>query len=116
MKTQINDGGPVCSRCGVDAARKQGNQWLCARHYRFGQMRCTAKRNGKQVPSYDDLERMCNDTCAECGVVMNLLSRAGELERTASLQHYRDGSMAIVCRSCNTRYQMADSMLKARHS
>ena len=35
---------------------------------------------------------------------MNLLSRAGERERTASLQHYRDGSMAIVCASCNTRH------------
>ena len=63
MSTQDN-GGPAfrCSRCGVAAARKQGHQWLCARHYRFGQMRSRAKRDGKTVPSHDDLERMTRDT------------------------------------------------------
>ena len=103
--TNETDGAAFpCSRCGVDAVRMQGHQWLCARHYRFGQMRSKAKQDGKQVPDHSDLERMLKDTCGDCGVVMNLLSRQGEFERTASLQHYRDGSMAIVCRSCNTRH------------
>ena len=100
------DGGPAfhCSRCGVGAVRKQGQQWLCARHYRFGQMRARAKRDGKAVPTHEQLAAMLGDSCGDCGVVMNLLSRVGERERTASLQHYRDGSMAIVCVSCNTRH------------
>lgn len=99
-------GGPAfqCSRCGASAARRQGHQWLCARHYRFGQMRSRAKQDGKVVPSHQQLEALHRDTCVDCGVVMNYLSRAGEHERTASLQHYRDGSLAIVCRSCNTRH------------
>ncbi len=101
-----HDGGPAlrCSRCGIAAVRKQGHQHLCARHYRFGQMRSRAKRDGKVVPSHEHLEQMLCDACPECGVVMNVLSREGERERTASLQHYRDGAMAIVCLSCNTRH------------
>lgn len=103
---EVETGGPSfpCSRCGAVAARKQGHQWLCSRHYRFGQMRARAKRDGKVVPPHEQLESMCGDECADCGVVMNMLSRQSEQERTASLQHYRDGSMAIVCRSCNTRH------------
>ena len=101
-----NDGGPAfrCSRCGGIAVRKQGHQWLCAKHYRFGQMRSRAKRDGKAVPTHEQLDAMLGDSCGDCGVVMNLLSRVGQRARTASLQHYRDGSMAIVCVSCNTRH------------
>lgn len=99
-----DDGGPACSRCGAEAVRRQGHQWLCSRHYRFGQMRSLARRRGKAVPAHEDLDRMLRDTCPDCGIVMNLLMRKGEAHRTASLQHYRDGSMAIVCLSCNTRH------------
>lgn len=101
-----DDGGSEfrCSRCGIVAAQKQGHQWLCARHYRIGQMRSTARRDGKVIPTHEQLEAMLRDTCADCGVVMNMLSRDGERARTASLQHYRDGSLAVVCVSCNTRH------------
>ncbi len=70
------DGGPafVCSRCGVGAVRKQGHQWLCARHYRFGQMRSKAKRAGKTAPTDDTLESLLGNECPDCGVVMNLLT------------------------------------------
>jgi hypothetical protein len=106
MNAITNNGGPAfqCSRCGVGAVRKQGHQWLCARHYRIGQMRSRASRDGKAVPTHEQLETMWRDTCADCGVVMNVLSRDGERERTASLQHYRDGSLAVVCVSCNARH------------
>lgn len=103
--SEKNDGGPAfCSRCGAIAVRKQGHQWLCARHYRFGQMRCRASRDGKLVPSHEQLEALLQNACPDCGVVMTLLSRDGERHKVASLQHYRDGSLAIVCLSCNTRH------------
>lgn len=104
--SEINNGGPAfpCSRCGATAVRKQGRQWLCSRHYRFGQMRARAKRDGKLVPTHEQLEELLHDTCADCGVVMNLLARKGEQHKTASLQHYRNGTLAIVCLSCNTRH------------
>lgn len=103
-----NTGGPAfptCSRCEDSAVRKQGHQWLCAKHYRFGQMRATAKRHGKSVPSNEALHMMrgADLTCPDCGRRMNWLAADGA-DSVASLQHYRDGSMAIVCLSCNTRH------------
>ena len=105
--SEKDDGGqafPVCSTCSAPAVRKQGNQQLCSRHYRIAQMRSVERRAGKVVPTREQLEGMLRDTCADCGCVMNLLSHKGEQHRTASLQHYRDGSLAVVCLSCNTRH------------
>ena len=94
-----------CSRCRVDATHKQGHQWLCPKHYRFGQMRNTAKRYGKYVPSHEELQNLLNSKfiCVDCNEAMVWLSRENKC-KVASLQHYRDGSIAIVCRSCNTRH------------
>jgi hypothetical protein len=68
-------------------------------------MRSGAKRAGKYVPSHDELEKLFDPTmlCPDCGVKMNWRARDGQ-STVASLQHYRDGSLAIVCRSCNTRH------------
>ena len=98
-------GWPACSRCGVDAALKQGNQWLCEKHYRFGQMRAGAKRHGKAVPSHDQLESLVDPSmlCPDCHIQMNWRAKDGQ-STVASLQHYRDGSLGIVCRTCNTRH------------
>jgi hypothetical protein len=102
-------GGPafLCTRgqCGEVATRKQGNQWLCSKHYRFGQMRSVAKRRGMHAPGDDALERLvrADMACVDCGRQMNWLAADGQAT-VASLQHYRDGSCGLVCRSCNTRH------------
>lgn len=105
MSEKTNDGGPACSRCGEEAVRRQGHQYLCAKHYRFGQMRVLAKRRGKSVPSHEALEGMVveGNTCADCHSPMNWLA-ADSQALVATLQHYRDGTYALVCRSCNTRH------------
>jgi len=108
---KINDGGPAfsCSVCALQATVKQGNQHLCDKHYRFGQMRATAKQHGKLVPTRGELESMDGSSlvCPDCGVQMNWRAKDGQ-STVASLQHYRDGSMDIVCRSCNTRHAFMD--------
>ena len=98
-----------CSRCDLDATMKQGNQHLCDKHYRFGQMRVSAKRNGKKVPSHTNLHELVDDQmlCPDCDTRMNWRSKDGK-STVASLQHYRDGRMAIVCLSCNTRHASMD--------
>lgn len=104
--SDINDGGPAlrkCARCDSLAIRHQGHQWLCAMHYRFGQMRSTAKQRGKTVPSHEELASLVSDKCRDCGGPMHWLAR-GHQATVASLQHYRDGTYGIVCRSCNTRH------------
>lgn len=108
MTTKTN-GGPAfqCGKAGCScvAVIRQGHQWLCAKHYRFGQMRVRAKRDGKAVPSHEELHAMAGAdlVCPDCGVHMNWRAKDGR-STVASLQHYRDGSMAIVCISCNTRH------------
>lgn len=101
------DGGSAfpCSVCGDIATIMQGHQHLCDKHYRFGQMRANAKRNGKLVPTRNELSIMrgVELVCPDCGVKMNWRSIDG-MNTVASLQHYRDGTMAIVCRACNTRH------------
>lgn len=101
----IRDGGPVCSRCSDKSVRKQGHQYLCAKHYRFGQMRAKAKQDCKLVPTHSQLHSMkgANLRCPDCSVQMNWLAGDGQ-STVATLQHYRDKTMAIVCRSCNTRH------------
>lgn len=102
-------GGPAfpCGKrdCDTPAVRRQGHQWLCAKHYRFGQMRTNAKAAGKAVPSHEELHYMpgADLVCPDCGRTMNWLAADGQAT-VASLQHYRDGTFAIVCRSCNTRH------------
>ena len=98
-----------CSICGLEAAIIQGHQWLCEKHYRFRQMRSHAKRHGKKVPTRDELEAMrgADLICPDCDIQMNWRAKDGQ-ETVASLQHYRDGSLAIVCRSCNTRHAYMD--------
>ena len=94
-----------CARCDCDATIKQGNQPLCDKHYRFGQMRASAKRNGKVVPANEQLETFVSVgmNCPDCGVPMNWRSKDG-MPTVASLQHYRSGRIGIVCLSCNVRH------------
>ena len=104
----IKDGGTaICQKAGCENAsvRKQGRQHLCPLHYRFRQMRALAKSRGLYAPADDELQRIVPAAmdCPDCGRKMNWLARDGQL-LVATLQHYRDGTLAIVCRSCNTRH------------
>ena len=94
-----------CSSCDQDAVIKQGNQNLCEKHYRIGQMRQSARRNNKVVPTRAEIEGLLNKKmqCPDCGITMNWRSKDGR-ETVASLQHYRDGTFGVVCLSCNTRH------------
>lgn len=76
-------------------------------HQRFYQMRRTARRHGKVVPTLEQLENLLTWTngmvCKDCGCQMRWL-RGDDGARQITLQHYRSGSMALVCLSCNTKH------------
>jgi bacterioferritin-associated ferredoxin len=101
-------GDRKCPRCTEPGFLKSGNQWLCPRHYRFTQMRVSAKGDGKTVPSHEQLAAMVptDMRCPDCQRAMNWLSRDGRAT-VLSLQHYRDGTMSLVCLSCNRRHAFA---------
>ena len=98
---------PVCKWCKKESIMKQGRIWLCVKHYRFQQMRCNAKRHGKTVPTYSELELMLSGLmdmqCQLCKQKMNWRSIDGQ-STVISLQHWRSGGFGLLCRSCNTRH------------
>ena len=95
-----------CIWCEIEAFRKQGHIWLCKKHYRFQQMRVSAKHNGKPVPSYEWLEDTWNalqGKCPICQREINWLSSDGT-STVITLQHDRCGNLRLLCLSCNTRH------------
>lgn len=97
----------TCSRCTEEAFVKQGHQWLCPRHYRFGQMRSTAKRRGKKVPEHTEIAAMveaCKMICPLCGRSMNWLAKSGH-STVVTLQHDQSGELKLLCLACNVRHR-----------
>lgn len=104
-RSMLNMKRSQCTRC-ENRICDRGKKTLCIKHYRFFQMRHTAGSYGKTVPSWEHLEETCpaNMKCQDCGCSMNW-RRADGNKTCATLQHYRDGTMAIVCWSCNSRHR-----------
>lgn len=65
----------------------------------------SAKTNNKLVPTQDDLEKMFNEkmVCKDCNIDM-VWTRKESQSRVITLQHYRNGSLGLVCMSCNSRH------------
>lgn len=94
-----------CMHCDSVALVKRGRR-LCSRHYRYEQMCDGAKRSQQAIPTYEQLDAMPGTdlVCPDCSVEMGWFKSDKGAARTASLQHYRDGTLAIVCMSCNARH------------
>jgi len=93
-----------CRRCGAESHGQKGNQWLCVKHFRFKQMRMSSKSAGKAQPTWEQLEAMHKSMeCPDCGRSMGWI-RAESGNQTISLQHYADGTMALVCLRCNVQH------------
>lgn len=107
-RRQVGRAVNLCARCQIAASHYQGHQWLCQKHYRFGQMRASSARRGLPVPSHDELERMASEImlCWDCERPMNWLGCDGA-DSVVSLKRYRDGSLGFACRSCSTRHTFA---------
>lgn len=107
MSTPINDGGPACRWCNSAAVIRQGRIDLCAKHYRFQTMRTRARRDGKTVPSYNDLDDLipAGMTCQCCKRGMNWRQSEGA-STVITLQHDRDGALRLICLGCNTRHSV----------
>lgn len=94
-----------CITCDSPAIKCVAGSWLCAKHKRLRQMRYKAMYDGKVAPSLAEMENLpgANLCCPDCGVTMTWTSAIGR-RTLATFQHYRDGALAIVCQSCNSRH------------
>jgi hypothetical protein len=94
-----------CYICGDNAISLHGRTNLCEKHKRFLQMQRTAKYDKKYMPSLYEIEALVpkDMICQDCGIKMNWINSSSR-SATAVLQHYRDGSLGVVCHSCNVRH------------
>lgn len=106
--------------CYEEAVLRVGVENCCRKHYRFWQMRHSAKRYGKRVPSVDELESYLKNTdglkCPQCSKQMLWIARddGGRRANVVSLQHYHDGTLGFLCLSCNVRHAfMPEDTFKA---
>lgn len=94
-----------CYVCGKEAIKRHGRANLCEQHRRFLQMQKVAKSDGKYVPSLFELEKLvpADMKCQDCGDQMHWIDDDNRA-KGAVLQHYRNGTLGIVCMSCNTKH------------
>ena len=94
-----------CYVCGMVASKTYRQKNMCDKHNRFRQMQRTARIDNKYVPSLFELEAICptDMKCQDCNQIMNWIDFKNR-NFGAVLQHYRDGSLGIVCMSCNTKH------------
>lgn len=100
---------PSCSRCEEHAVLVPSHptMYLCVKHIRFRQMREAARRCGKAVPSWEELEHMATlldgMKCPHCTRTMNWRASDGH-STVMCLQHYRSGRMGLICHRCNVMH------------
>lgn len=94
-----------CYICGDEAVKIHGRSNLCPKHRRFLQMQKTAKADKKYIPSIYEIENKVplNMVCPDCGIQMHWIDNERR-SAGAVLQHYRDGTIGVVCLSCNTKH------------
>lgn len=97
-----------CSRCSAEMV----NNAYCAKHQVIKNMRTHALHYGKSVPSWNELDAMFmyhGMHCKHCRKRMLLRSNRAEkpVDRNAvvTLQHNNDGSICLLCHSCNVSHR-----------
>ena len=105
MMKYLKENFMKCYVCGDDAIKRFNINNLCAKHQRFIQMRRTARTDKKYVPSIYEIEKLVpkNMICQDCGIQMHWIDNENR-SSGAVLQHYRNGTLGIVCMSCNSKH------------
>lgn len=85
---------------------------------RFYYMQYDSKKRGKEAPTLEQLELMLskldNMKCPHCGVTMCWLIEES-MKNVITIQHYKDGSMGLICATCNKRLAFYDEPIPEGH-
>ncbi len=99
----------ICSKksCHEIGKHIDGGIIYCDKHHRFRKMRQGAKAQKKYVPSWEELELLLfiwcqNFKCPICNKKMIWWSNNKKRAKIISLQHNNDGSILLICYSCNS--------------
>lgn len=98
-----------CYICGESSIHRHSRSNMCEKHHRFWQMQKVAKSDKKYVPSIYEIEKIVpvDMVCQDCGIKMHWIDNDNRASG-AVLQHYRDGTLGIVCMSCNSKHGHMD--------
>lgn len=96
-----------CSKCDSPAVRRTWRVNWCAKHYRFSSMRQVAQARKLYAPTFDEMQEMVDSLdgmkCPHCERKMNWLLKENAA-LVITLQHYRNGTIGVLCKSCNSRH------------
>lgn len=98
-----------CSRDGVKPVNTgRDTIYYCWVHHRIRQMRSKAHKKGKEVPAVERLEKLFKDHedmfCRCCDKKMIMHSNMGSMSDVITLQHNADGTLILICFSCNSAH------------
>ena len=96
----------ICSKKGcslIGVMQASATTIYCMKHYRFYRMRVFAQTRNKYVPSHEELEKLLPQTmiCSTCYKRMIWNSKLGCRNDVISLQHNNNGTIMLICTSCN---------------
>ncbi len=99
----------ICSKKGCNKTGEiKGSQgtFYCFQCNRFNKMINQAKQGNKYTPSLKELKTMLpiNLICPICSKKMIWCTKLGRLGDVISLQHNHDGSIVLICHSCNSAH------------
>lgn len=103
-------GDGICKFCNEPvSARCRGQNRRCDRHYRILKMVKGSIRRGLFTPDESVLDSMIDETgenlsCPSCGKSMTFHSSANGMADVLSIQHNSDGTVSLLCLSCNSRH------------
>lgn len=107
----------ICSRKDCDAIgvkRHSKTLVYCARHYRVMKMLDYSRRvYPNWSVSYEEIERllvkaMAEGDCPHCGKMMIFFPENRRRSGMATIQHYDDGTLGIICFTCNLAHSKSE--------
>ncbi len=98
----------ICKKrqCNNPGQVKHGISYYCFKHYRFYGMKSKAVSCKKYSPSIEELEGLIPQDliCPTCNKQMIWNNRLGQLKDLVTLQHCTNGTIMLMCYSCNSRH------------
>lgn len=100
---------PNCAHCDAPRAWSSRFTGYCEKHLRIYRIRLECSRRGLYSPTRVELEQMLGDVpgeCSSCGTTMIWRAHGTNAPkgRVASIQHWKNETVSIICFSCNARH------------
>lgn len=96
----------ICGRkdCNNKGVYKNSQySWYCVLCTWINNRRTFSKRRNKYTPPWAELYELVVSYCPHCNRKMHY-ERGGNMKLVATLQHYDDGTIGVICHSCNSAH------------